>query len=72
MDIEGYEMTALSGALNVLKEYKPALAVAVYHDLENARTCAALIKGANPTYKIEFRGCYGYLDPPRPYMVFAY
>lgn len=72
MDIEGYEMAALSGAVNLLKNYKPALAVAVYHDLENAKKCAEIIKAANPTYKIEFRGCYGYFDPPRPYMVFAY
>jgi FkbM family methyltransferase len=71
MDIEGYEMAALSGALNVLKEHKPALAIAVYHDLENARKCADIIKAANSSYKIEFRGCYGYFDPPRPYMLFA-
>lgn len=71
MDIEGYEMAALSGASNVLKKYKPALAIAVYHDLENARKCADKIKAANSSYKIEFRGCYGYFDPPRPYMLFA-
>lgn len=71
MDIEGYEMAALSGASNILKEYKPALAIAVYHDLENARKCAEIIKAANSSYKIEFRGCYGYFEPPRPYMLFA-
>ncbi|MFA6121747.1 MAG: FkbM family methyltransferase [Sideroxydans sp.] len=72
MDIEGYEMAALSGAVNLMKNHKPALAVAVYHDLENAKKCAEIIKAANPAYKIEFRGCYGYFEPPRPYMVFAY
>lgn len=72
MDIEGYEMAALNGAVNLMKDHKPALAIAVYHDIENARECAAIIKAANPSYKIEFRGCYGYFDPPRPYMVFAY
>ena len=71
MDIEGYEMAALSGASKVLKEYKPALAIAVYHDLENARKCAEIIKAANSGYKIEFSGCYGYFEPPRPYMLFA-
>jgi FkbM family methyltransferase len=72
MDIEGYEMAALSGAQSLMKEYKPALAIAVYHDIENARKCADIIKAANSSYKIEFRGCYGYFDPPRPYMLFAY
>lgn len=71
MDIEGYEMAALSGASKVLKEYKPSLAIAVYHELENAKKCAEIIKAANSTYKIEFRGCYGYFEPPRPYLLFA-
>lgn len=72
MDIEGFEMAALMGAINTMKRYKPALAIAVYHDLENAKRCAEIIMGANPQYKLEYRGYYGYFDPPRPYIVFAY
>jgi FkbM family methyltransferase len=72
MDIEGYEMAALSGAVNVMRDHKPSLAIAVYHEFENAKACADIIREANPSYNIEFRGCYGYFDPPRPYMVFAY
>jgi FkbM family methyltransferase len=72
IDIEGFEMAALMGASNTMKRYKPALAIAVYHDLENAKKCAEIIVTANPLYKVEFRGYYGYFDPPRPYMVFAY
>ncbi len=72
MDIEGFEMCALQGGLETLRIQKPMLAVAVYHDLENARKCAEIIKGCNPEYKIEFRGYYGYWNPPRPYILFAY
>jgi FkbM family methyltransferase len=72
MDIEGYEMLALMGATETMKSLKPALAVAVYHDYENAIKCAQIIKDSNPTYHIEFRGYYGYFKPPRPYMLFAY
>lgn len=72
MDIEGFEMAALVGAANTMKRYKPALAIAVYHDLENARKCAEIIMAANPKYEVEFRGYYGYFDPPRPYLVFAF
>jgi FkbM family methyltransferase len=72
MDIEGYEMLALMGATETMKSFKPALAVAVYHDYENAIKCAQIIKDSNPTYHIEFRGYYGYFKPPRPYMLFAY
>jgi FkbM family methyltransferase len=72
MDIEGYEMKALTGGVSLMRDFKPALAVAVYHDLDNAKKCAEIIKVANPDYRIEFRGFFGYDQPPRPYMVFAY
>jgi len=72
MDIEGHEMAALSGAVSLMKDCKPALAIAVYDELENAKLCAEIIKAANPEYHIEFRGYFGYDQPPRPYMLFAY
>ena len=72
LDIEGYEMKALEGAKEILKSCKPRLAVAVYHDYENAILCSKIILEANPNYKIRLRGCYAYFKPARPYMLFAY
>ena len=72
MDIEGFEMKALKGARETLRRLKPALAIAVYHEYDNANKCAEIIRNANPEYRIEFRGCYGYFRPPRPYILFAY
>lgn len=73
MDIEGAEMDALKGAEETLSKFKPALAIAVYHTFEGARECAAIVKGARPDYKIEFRGMHGWYDgPPRPYVMFAW
>ncbi len=72
MDIEGYEMEALKGASWMLNNLKPALAIAVYHGIDNARLCSEIIKAANPSYTIEYRGYYGFFDPPRPYILFAY
>ena len=72
MDIEGFEMMALLGATDTMKHHKPSLAIAVYHDLRNASECAEIIKNANPSYEVIFRGCYGYFDPPRPYMLYAF
>jgi len=74
MDIEGAEMDALKGAVNVMKKYKPILLVAVYHSYMNAIECRDIIKQANPEYKIEFRGIHSYYknEPGRPMMLYAY
>jgi FkbM family methyltransferase len=73
MDIEGAEMDALKGATVTLKNLKPNLAIAVYHEYENGFECAEIIKKANPNYTIEFRGMNGYFKgKTRPYILFAY
>lgn len=73
MDIEGAEMDALRGATRTLKELKPKLAIAVYHEYENGLKCAEIIKNANPNYTIKFRGMNGYFKgKARPYILFAY
>jgi FkbM family methyltransferase len=73
MDIEGAEMDALKGAVTTLKDFKPNLAVAVYHEYENGLECAKIIKNANPSYTIKFRGMNGYFKgKARPYILFAY
>jgi FkbM family methyltransferase len=72
MDIEGAEMQALEGARNTLAKVKPKLAIAVYHNYENALRCREIILKANPAYRVEFRGMYCYFSPPRPYMLFAF
>ena len=56
MDIEGYKMNALKGAEKTLRNLKPSLAIAVYHEYENALRCKEIIKKANPDYEFEFRG----------------
>jgi FkbM family methyltransferase len=72
MDIEGFEMAAITGARETLRTLKPNLAIAVYHEHKNAILCANLIQNFNPDYKIFFRGYYGYWRPARPYMIFAF
>ena len=71
-DIEGAEIEALEGATETLKNYKPLLSIAVYHEYENAIKCRDIILKANPSYQVLFRGInFGY-DKERPYMLIAY
>lgn len=72
MDVEGAEMDALTGATQLLARQKPYLAIAVYHSHGNALACRDIVLAANPTYTCEFRGMYGWFDPPRPYMLIAW
>ncbi|MGC6415303.1 MAG: FkbM family methyltransferase [Bacteroidia bacterium] len=72
MDIEGEEMNALIGAEELLTKFKPRLAIAVYHNYENAIKCRDIILKFNPDYQVEFRGLYEYFSPPRPYLLFAW
>ncbi|MDH5691812.1 MAG: FkbM family methyltransferase [Gammaproteobacteria bacterium] len=72
LDVEDAEMDALKGALDTMRNSRPMLAVAVYHNYENAKLCKEIILSANSTYKIEFRGFYDYFSPPRPYILFAH
>lgn len=71
MDIEGAEMSALEGATDTLGRLKPKLAIAVYHGYENALKCREIILEANSEYRVEFRGMYGWFNPPRPHLLFA-
>lgn len=50
-DIEGAEIEALKGAENTLKEHKPALAVCVYHYMEDLWEIPNLIKALQPDYR---------------------
>ncbi|MFV2082769.1 MAG: FkbM family methyltransferase, partial [bacterium] len=72
MDIEGGEVRALMGGRNTLAEFRPGLAVAVYHEHDSAVRCRDIILDANPDYTVQFRGMYGWYSPPRPHMLFAW
>lgn len=71
LDVEGGELSAILGARDLLASTKPKLAIAVYHDFDNALRLRDMIRAANEDYEVFFRGFYGYATPARPYMVFA-
>lgn len=72
LDVEGAEEAVLAGAVDTMRLLKPRLSVAVYHGRDNAERCKAVILDANPTYRLRFRGMYGWASPLRPYMLYAW
>lgn len=73
MDIEGAEVAAFKGASELLRTQKPRLAIAVYHQFENARIIRGLVLHEVPSYRIKYRGIYVKegIDFPRPFMLHA-
>lgn len=55
MDIEGAEINALAGAFHIIQEYKPVLAISVYHKPEHLFQIPMLIKAFEPDYKLYLR-----------------
>ena len=56
-DIEGFERHLLEGAQETLKKFAPKLALCTYHLPDDPEVMAALIKKANPNYKIVQKRC---------------
>lgn len=55
MDIEGYEKEAIEGSYNVIKNYHPKLAIAVYHKMEDIWAVPELILNIRNDYDIYLR-----------------
>jgi len=55
MDIEGYELNGLRGAVETLKKFKPKLAISVYHGGEDLAAIPLFIKDLGLGYKIYLR-----------------
>lgn len=52
LDIEGFEMEALKGAVESIKKYKPKLAICLYHKLNDPYDIPTFIKSLVPEYKM--------------------
>jgi FkbM family methyltransferase len=55
MDLEGWEINALRGAEQTIKNNKPKLAIAVYHAAKDFREIPQYLLGLNPSYKVYLR-----------------
>lgn len=55
MDIEGAELAALKGAQRIIKQYRPKLAICVYHKCEDIFEIPIYLRKLVPEYKFKIR-----------------
>lgn len=55
MDIEGAELEALKGSREIIRKYKPRLAISIYHKKEDLVEIPSYIKELVPEYKLYVR-----------------
>ena len=55
MDIEGFELSALKGAQNIIKKNKPRLAICVYHKVEDLAVIPQYILSLDSRYRFYLR-----------------
>jgi FkbM family methyltransferase len=55
MDIEGAEYSALKGSINVIKKFKPVLAIAIYHSIIDMYRIAQFLDSLKLGYKFYFK-----------------
>lgn len=61
MDIEGFELNALKGAQNIIRSYKPKLAICIYHKPEDVFEIIHYIRSLEPQYKFKVKHHSGWI-----------
>ncbi len=62
IDVEGFEMKLLTGAIQMLKRYQPIVAVAIYHKESDLWQIPFLLKRILPNHKFFLRSYMNYME----------
>jgi len=57
MDVEGHELSVLTGARETIKTFKPSLALSAYHRGDDLIELPKFLLELNPNYKLYLRHC---------------
>ncbi|GFO59667.1 hypothetical protein GMST_19920 [Geomonas silvestris] len=71
-DIEGGEVGLLHGAEQTLRRFRPKLALAAYHNPDDARHMVEYLDGLGLGYRFRVKGILNCNRTPRPVMVHCY
>jgi len=72
-DVEGGELDVLVGATQAILNFKPRIALAVYHSEDQANEILEYCRLNFPEYRWHWRGMYTWDDCiPRPYMLYGW
>ena len=63
-DVEGFEMSLLKGATNIIKSYKPKISIACYHTANDCQAMISFLRQLVPEYKYSLRGVVQFSGKP--------
>jgi hypothetical protein len=72
IDVEGYDLKTLLGAKELLRRFRPKIAVTTYHDPNHAEKIHRFLTGLNLGYRTRVKGVVSFDGVARPVMLHAH
>jgi len=69
MDLEGYELVALNGAIDTIKKFKPILLISIYHNPEQFINVIKFVQELKIDYKISIKHLGGAAPISETYLI---
>ena len=69
MDLEGYELNALKGAIKVIEKFKPVLAISIYHSGEQLFGIKKYLYNLFPGYYFKIKQIFDFNQISETYLI---